>query len=91
MPYITSKDLINLENKFWEYNCEKVIIPQYNSKTGNPVILPKIYFNTLKKLKDDFGARTLIAEKDLITIKTGFGTILDIDTRDELDKAKIKF
>ena len=91
MPYITSKDLINLENKFWECNCEKVIIPQYNSKTGNPVILPKIYFNTLKKLKDDFGARTLIAEKDLITIKTGFGTILDIDTRDELDKAKIKF
>ena len=91
MPYITSTDLINLENKFWEYNCEKVIIPQYNSKTGNPVILPKIYFNTLKKLKDDFGARTLIAEKDLITMKTGFGTILDIDTRDELDKAKIKF
>ena len=91
MPYLTSKDLINLENKFWEYNCEKVIIPQYNSKTGNPVILPKIYFKTLKKLKDDFGARTLIAEKDLITIKTGFGTILDIDTRDELDKAKIKF
>ena len=90
MPYITSKDLINLENKFWECNCEKVIIPQYNSKTGNPVILPKIYFNTLKKLKDDFGARTLIAEKDFITIKTGFGTILDIDTRDELDKAKIK-
>ena len=43
------------------------------------------------KLKDDFGARTLIAEKDLITIKTGFGTIIDIDTKDELDKAKIKF
>ena len=91
MPYITSKDLINLENKFWEYNCEKVIIPQYNSKTGNPVVLPKIYFNTLKKLKDDFGARTLIAEKDLITVKTGFGTILDIDTKDELNKAKVKF
>ena len=91
MPYITSKDLINLENKFWECNCEKVIIPQYNSKTGNPVILPKIYFNTLQKLKDDFGARSLIAEKDIITYRTGIGTILDIDTREELDKAKIKF
>ena len=90
MPYITSKDLLNLENKFWEYNCKKVIIPQYKSKTGNPVILPGIYFDTLKKLKDDFGARSLIADKDIITLKTGFGTILDIDTRDELDKAKIK-
>ena len=90
MPYINSKDLMNLENKFWEYDCEKVIIPQYKSKTGNPVILPGIYFDKLKKLKDDFGARSLIAEKDIITLKTGFGTILDIDTRDELDKAKIK-
>ena len=91
MPFITSKDFINIENKFLECNCEKVIIPQFNSKKGNPVILPKIYFNTLKNLKDDFGARSLIAEKDIITIKTGFGTVLDIDTRDELDKAKIKF
>ena len=91
MPFITSKDFINIENKFLECNCEKVIIPQFNSKKGNPVILPKIYFNTLKNLKDDFGARSLIAEKDIITIKTGFGTVLDIDTRDELDEAKIKF
>ena len=89
MPYITSKDLLNLENKFWEYNCEKVIIPQYNSKTGNPVILPRIYFDTLKNLKDDFGAKSLIAKEDIITFKTGFGTILDIDTSDELDKAKV--
>ena len=89
MPYITSKDLMNLENKFWEYNCEKVIIPQYNSKTGNPVILPRIYFDTLKNLKNDFGAKSLIAKKDIISLKTGFGTILDIDTRDELDKAKV--
>ena len=89
MPYINSKDLMNLENKFWEYNGEKVIIPQYNSKTGNPVILPRIYFDTLKNLKDDFGAKSLIAKKDIITFKTGFGTILDIDTSDELDKAKV--
>tara|TARA_B100000524_G_scaffold219349_1_gene115474 strand:+ start:440 stop:1051 length:612 start_codon:yes stop_codon:yes gene_type:complete len=91
MPYITSKDLINLENKFLEFNCEKVIIPQYNSKNGNPVILPRIYFNTLKNLKDDFGAKSIIKKKDIITFKTGFGTIVDIDTRDELVNAKTNF
>ena len=91
MPYINSKDLINLEKKFIELNCEKVIMPEHNSRIGNPVILPRNYFNILKSLKNDFGARSLIKKKDVITFKTGFGTIFDIDTRDELTKSKINF
>ncbi len=88
MPYINSKDLINLEKKFLEFNCEKVVIPEHNFRNGNPVILPRFYFNTLKSLKGDFGAKSLIRKKDIITFKTGFGTILDIDTRDDLAKLK---
>ena len=91
MPYLNSKDLFNLEKKFIELNCEKVVMPEHNSRIGNPVILPRNYFNTLKSLKDDFGARSLIKKKDVITFKTGFGTIFDIDTRDELTKSKINF
>ena len=91
MPYINSKDLINLEKKFMELNCVKVVMPEHNSKIGNPVILPKTYFNTLKNLKDDFGARSLIRKKDIITLETGFGTIFDIDTTDELVKLKTSF
>ena len=88
MPYLNSKDLMNLERKFIELNCEKVVMPEYNSRIGNPVILPRSYFNILKSLKDDFGARSLIKNKDIITLKTGFGTIFDIDTRVELTETK---
>ena len=88
MPYINSKDLINLEKKFMEFNCEKVVMPEHNSRIGNPVILPRNYFNILKNLKNDFGAKSLIRKKDIITFKTGFGTIFDIDTRDELTEPK---
>ena len=91
MPYLNSKDLFNLEKKFIELNCEKVVMPEYNSRIGNPVVLPRSYFNILKSLKDDFGARSLIKNKDIITLKTGFGTIFDIDTRDELTKTKPYF
>ena len=91
MPYLNSKDIISLEKKFIELNCEKVVMPEYNSRIGNPVILPRNYFNTLKSLKDDFGARSLIKKKDIITFKTGFGTIFDIDTRDELTEPKTNF
>ena len=91
MPYINSRDLINLEQKFMELNCEKVVMPEHNSRIGNPVILPRIYFNILKNLKDDFGARSLIRKKDIITLNTGFGTIFDIDTTEELVKPKKSF
>ena len=91
MPYINSKDLMNLETKFLELNCEKVVMPEHNSKIGNPVILPRNYFNTLKSLKEDFGARSLIEKKDIITLKSGFGTIFDIDTIDDLANTKKSF
>ena len=91
MPYINSKDLMNLETKFLELNCEKVVMPEHNSKIGNPVILPRNYFNTLKSLKEDFGARSLIEKKDIITFKSGFGTIFDIDTIDDLANTKKSF
>ena len=91
MPYINSKDLINLEKKFMELNCVKVVMPEHNSKIGNPVILPRSYFKTLKSLKDDFGARSLIRKEDIITFKTEFGTILDIDTKEELAKTKTNY
>ena len=91
MPYINSKDLINLEKKFMEFNCVKVVMPEHNYRIGNPVILPRNYFKTLKSLKDDFGARSLIRKKDIITLKTGFGTILDIDTKEELAKTKANY
>ena len=91
MPYLNSKDLINLEKKFMEFNCEKVVMPEHNSRIGNPVILPRNYFNILKNLKNDFGAKSLIRKKDIITLKTGFGTIFDIDTKEELNKPKANF
>ena len=91
MPYINSKDLINLEKKFIELNCVKVVMPEHNSRIGNPVILPRDYFNTLKSLKDDFGARSLIRKKDIITVKAEFGTIFDIDTEEELAQIKANY
>ena len=91
MPYLNSEDLFNLEKKFIELNCKKVIVPEHKSRIGNPVILPRNYFKILRSLKNDFGARSLIKKKDIITFKTGFGTIFDIDTRDELTKPKPNF
>ena len=89
MPFISKVDLRNLENKFIELNSTKVVFPKYETSLGNPVILPKSYFDVLKNLKADEGARSNIKNKDYVTVNAGIGTILDIDTKKEFNKQNL--
>ncbi len=89
MPLISAEDLMKLENEFIVHNCKKVVLPKYKYTIGNPVILPKSYFATLKNLKEDFGARSQIKEIDIVKVDCDIGTIFDIDTSKELAKANI--
>ena len=88
MPLISIKDFKKLINTFVQKK-NKIISPCYKKKIGNPLIIPKIYFNLLKNLKKDEGARKFLPSKDFIHVPCGYGTIFDIDTKYELLKAKI--
>jgi CTP:molybdopterin cytidylyltransferase MocA len=89
MPLLSKNDIKKLEKKFFELNSEKVIFPKYNYNIGNPVILPKSYFEILKDLHGDHGAKSQIKNKDYVTVNTDIGTTLDIDTKEEFNKQKI--
>ena len=89
MPLISAEDLIKLENEFKAHNCKKVVLPKYKYTIGNPVILPKSYFATLKNLKEDFGAKSQIKENDIVEVNCDIGTVFDIDTSKALAKANI--
>ena len=89
MPLISKVDLRNLENKFIELNSTKVVFPKHESNLGNPVILPKSYFDILTNLNADEGARSQIKNKDYVTVNAGIGTTLDIDTKEEFNKQKL--
>ncbi len=89
MPLISAEDLIKLENKFIAHNCKRVVLPKYKYTIGNPVILPKSYFVTLKNLKEDFGAKSQIKENDIVKVDCDIGTVFDIDTSKALAKANI--
>ena len=88
MPLISKKDFKKLINTFFQKK-NKIISPCYKEKIGNPLIIPKIYFNLLKNLKKDEGARKVLPSKDFIHVPCGYGTIFDIDTKYELLKAKL--
>lgn len=89
MPLISAEDLMRLEKEFIAHNCKKVVLPKYKYTIGNPVILPKSYFATLKNLKEDFGAKSQIKENDIVKVDCDIGTVFDIDTSKALAKANI--
>ena len=89
MPLISAEDLMRLEKEFIAHNCKKVVLPKYKYTIGNPVILPKSYFATLKNLKEDFGAKSQIKENDIVEVDCDIGTVFDIDTSKALAKANI--
>ena len=89
MPLISAEDLIKLEKEFIVHNCEKVVLPKYKYKIGNPVILPKSYFAILKNLKEDFGAKSQIKENDIVKVDCNIGTVFDVDSPKALAKANI--
>ena len=89
MPLISAEDLIKLEKEFIAHNCKKVVLPKYKYTIGNPVILPKSYFATLKNLKEDFGAKSQIKQSDIVEVDCDIGTVFDIDTSKALAKANI--
>ena len=88
MPFITKEDLTKLQKKFLELKCTKVVCPKHNGIIGNPVLLPKSYFKILESLNDDIGAKPYIKDKDLYFVHTNFGTNFDVDTVENLIKAK---
>jgi len=88
MPLISIKDFEKLIKTFIQKK-NKIISPCYKKKIGNPLIIPKIYFNLLKNLKKDEGARKFLPSKEFIHVPCGYGTIFDIDTKYELLKAKL--
>jgi len=72
-------------------NKEKIIVPYYNEKRGNPVLFPNKFRNELLSLSGDEGARNIIYRyKDEIKklcFKNSMYNI-DIDNIEDYEKAK---
>ncbi|MCF2873722.1 MULTISPECIES: NTP transferase domain-containing protein [unclassified Tenacibaculum] len=78
-PNITSEYLNELIKTSSE-NPEKIIASNYNEKAGVPVVFPKAYFNDLKTLKGDNGAKMFLKENLSAIIKMPPTNLVDIDT-----------
>ena len=83
MPLVKPKDLNNLINQFLTYNSKKICVPICYNKIGNPIIFPskilKSIAKNIKRQNKDEGLKSIILEKDYVTVKTSKGIHKDFD------------
>ena len=65
----------------------KIVASAYGDRGGVPAIFSKLYFNRLKQLKDDFGAKELLKEaRDSVLVLQSKKSTIDIDTPADYQK-----
>jgi len=88
MPNVTSEYYKMLFELFLENDCERVTIPSYKGKIGNPVLWPKKYFKELALVNGDKGGRELLRsiKKELVELVIGNNDMFrDIDNYEQLE------
>ncbi|MGF9566102.1 nucleotidyltransferase family protein [Neorhizobium sp. JUb45] len=86
MPAIETVRLDRLIAAFREHQGERVIRATANGRPGNPVIFPSSWFERLKGLAGDVGARALLKDNAaaIVDVEIGEAAFADVDTPEEL-------
>jgi len=85
MPFV-STDMINQLVETSETNAGAIVLSCYDGKRGNPVVWPSVFFEELKRIEGDVGARHIIgANADVVVeVDLGEGVHIDLDTPEAL-------
>lgn len=89
MPRITSGILSQLITAYGQNSNDLIITAMADGKRGNPVLWDQRYFEALKTLSGDVGARHIIAENPgfVAEVEIGGAARLDLDTPEALQAA----
>lgn len=82
MPFITADTVRTVAQTFSHAYEERIIVPHFQGRRGNPVLWPRRYFRELMEISGDQGARALLkAYPDAVhEIELGEEVLIDIDT-----------
>ena len=83
MPRVTAAEIKRLADAFDPREGRAIVVPTRNGKRGNPVLWAKRFFDVMRAIAGDVGARHLIgAYPELVTEieMEGDGVVTDIDT-----------
>ncbi|MCL7755034.1 nucleotidyltransferase family protein [Polaribacter sp. Z022] len=67
----------------YQKNTTKIVASSYGDKKGVPAIFPKIYFEKLKLLKGDKGAKEFLNSNNIDIASINSLKLIDIDTKED--------
>jgi molybdenum cofactor cytidylyltransferase len=92
MPRVAPGVLARLVEAFAARPDALAVIPLFEGRRGNPVLLSRKLFAEVEKLRGDAGARPLLERADpagIVEVELGdLGVVFDIDTPDDLARAR---
>jgi molybdenum cofactor cytidylyltransferase len=89
MPWVSSEDIDSLIDAFEPREGHTICVPVHDRKRGNPILWSARYFDEMRRLEGDVGARHLLAQsdEDVCEVPTdNAGVLRDVDTREALDR-----
>jgi molybdenum cofactor cytidylyltransferase len=82
MPGLTAANIAKLADAFKRAGGTAVVRATDHGKRGNPVILPRMVFPEIFKLRGDVGAKSIVEgfEGRVIDVEIGAAASQDVDT-----------
>lgn len=89
MPFVQAETVESLlaEYEFRRHDCDPIVLPSREGKSGHPVLFDKAYFSDIEALHGDKGAKSVIdahGDKVFSVEVADPGVIYDIDTPEDL-------
>ncbi len=91
MPRVTAAAIDRLIAAFDPLEGRAICVPTHNGKRGNPMIFARRFFDEVREISGDFGARQLTGAYPELTCEvemTEDGVLLDIDTPSALARIR---
>ena len=89
MPFVTFDAVNQMIDAYHHDETICAAVATANGKRGNPVLWSRRFFDDLKSIHGDKGARHLIGENEALIaeVEIGKAALLDLDTLDDLNEA----
>ncbi|MDB4222639.1 nucleotidyltransferase family protein [Granulosicoccus sp.] len=88
MPHVRSETIAQIINARLRDTNRDFIVPVFNDQRGNPVLIGHAFFDAMKQLSGDVGARKLIQENPVSTFELRVsdpGVLKDYDLPSDFD------
>ena len=91
MPHIGADIINQIITAFNPTESREICVPTWEGKRGNPIVLSSRFFNEIKNISGDVGARSLLGQYREVVFEVEVSSksvLIDIDTPKSLEKAQ---